>query len=266
MRKLTLAAVVAAMLACAGAAVAQVQGNPTATLVVRVLDDATGKPITGAHVTVGGTILGGLTDKHGSVRVAGIAPGNRFVAATGLGYAADSVQVGFEAGTPVDAELRLAPQPVTLGGITAMGEAAERVLRQRGFYERLRLGGATFIAGERLQKLQTRTNRLTAAFDNVPGVRVTPNMRGSGYVLVSTRSSSGDNFQGQRCFPVIYLDDVKVKYDYGNGRPMENADLNSLVPLNDVVGIEVYQGISNVPYKYDRNPCGVVLIWTRSGQ
>jgi hypothetical protein len=260
----------AALLPLAGDVLGQAQPGTTTTLVVRVLDDATGRPVAGAQVTVSGAGVGASTDRKGTVRLEGIPPGGRTVTVSSLGYAADSVQVAFEAGTPVQAELRLAPQPVSLKGIIAAGEPGDRALLANGFYQRARLGGATFIAGERLAGVARKTNRLTSALENVPGLHVVPNKHGTGMILVSTRGVVSFNKQ---CYPIVYLDGIRANYDVTRGGSSkggfdsmsDDADLNQLMPLNDVAGIEVYQGAANVPYEYERNPCGVVLVWTKRG-
>jgi hypothetical protein len=261
---------IAATLALAGAARAQARPDSTTTLAVRVLDDATGRPVAGAQVSISDTRLRGATDRKGVARLDRVPAGGRTVKVTSLGYATDSMQVAFEPGTPVEAELRLAPQPVSLKGIVAAGEPGDRGLRASGFYDRARLGGATFIAGERLAGVARRTNRLSSALENVQGLHVVPNKRGTGVILVSTRGVVSFN---KECYPVVYLDGIRANYDVTRGgrskggldSMSDDADLNALVPLGDVAGIEIYQGAANVPYQYERNPCGVVLVWTKRG-
>ncbi len=237
------------------AAVAQ-----TATLTARILDDATGKPVPGAHVLVG-LHLGAYADSTGIARVTGIPAGNNVVTFGMLGYATERILVQFEAGASVESDVRLMPEAVPLSPLSATIPGRDPVLSGLGFFERASKKVGVFIYGERLEKVQKGSNRLTDALLGVPGIRISNNGRRDRYglVILSSRGTVSFNL---RCYPPVYIDGTLVNYIEGYNDP----DVNRLVPLNDILGIEVYGDASLSPFEYDRSPCGLVVIWTKRRQ
>lgn len=254
-----LPAILLAVAAAAGRPVpARAQAKPEpATLTARILDDATGKPIPGAHVTVGA--LGAYADSAGVARVTGIPVGNIVVTFGMLGYGTERILVQFEAAASVETDVRLTPEAVPLAPVAAVAPGRDPVLSGIGFYERASRRLGVFIAGERLEKIQRGSNRLTDALRGVPGIKITSNARGRdrfGLIIMSSRGSVSFNV---KCFPPVYVDGTLVNYLEGYTDP----DVNSVVALNDILGIEVYGDASLSPFEYDRSPCGLVVIWTK---
>jgi len=244
--------------------------SPAAQVSVHVYDDSSGTPLAGAHLVVLGKNLGAYSDANGLVRINGIPPGPHHLSLSMLGYATTGIDVEFDAGAVVEAELRLAPAPVPLPPLdvtAAGGLRRDPTLAQLGFYDRQRYmgGGATFIAGERLEALTRRSSRLTDAFQQVAGIRVGRNPKGTGLVLLSSRRGFTETGV-LRCYPQVYVDGMNTRYfDPERGKAQtDNVDVNRLVSLQDVSGIEVYPGEPS-PVEYEKNSCGIVLIWTRRG-
>ncbi len=251
-----------ALLATSGRVSAQEKAAP-ATLTARILDDATGKPIAGARVTVG-TRLGAYTDSMGVARVGGIPAGPIEVVVGRIGYSTEKLSLQVEAGALFEAELRLTPAPVPLAEMKVTAAGRDPDLTRLGYYDRLTRGFGTFIAGERLAAVARRSNRLSDALLDVPGFRVvsnsvvkrTPRPHGLGLVISSTR---GDVSVLRQCFPPLYIDGMKLEYIQSYAEP----NVNSVLPLNDVLGIELYPNAIVAPQEYDRSSCGLVLIWTK---
>jgi len=235
---------------------AQARSGP-ATLTARILDDATGKPIPGAHVTVGER-LGAYADSGGVARVTGIPAGGLVVAFGMLGYGTERIVVQFEPGAAVETDVRLTPEAVPLAPVAAVAPGRDPVLARIGFYDRASKKVGTFIFGERLDKTSRGSNRLTDALLAVPGIRITNNGRRDRYGLVIASSRGTVSFN-LRCYPPVYIDGTKVEYIEGYADP----NVNSLVPLTDILGIEVYGDAALSPFEYDRSPCGLVIIWTK---
>lgn len=190
-------------------------------------------------------------------RLAGVAPGKRQLRVVAPGYALVSRELRVEAGAPTSLEVRLVVEPVLLNPMEVTGSAREAYLVENGFYDRERTGGATFIYGERLRKVQRNSNQLVDALRGVSGVAVEPNGTGTGWALVSTR---GDISLRERCYPQVFVDGLRMPYP----SPMF-ANFNTMMPLAEVGAIEVYAGAQGVPLEYGRHPCGTVLIWSRQG-
>ncbi len=255
-------ALLPALLLLAGACLAPAPGagQDMATLTARILDDATGKPIPGAHVLVG-LHLGAYADSTGTARVTGIPAGNSVVTFGMLGYATERILVQFEAGARVESDVRLTPEAVPLQPVSAAIPGRDPVLTGLGFYERASKKIGTFIYGDRLAKAARGSNRLSDVLLDVPGIKITNNGRRDrfGLVIQSARGSVSFNL---KCYPPVYLDGNKAEYMSWSIDP----DVNSIVPLNDVLGIEVYPDAALSPFEYDRSPCGIVVIWTRRRQ
>ncbi len=228
-----------------------------ATLTARIIDDATGKPLPGAHVLVGPT-LGAYADSTGTVRVTGIPAGNSVVTFGMLGYGTERIVVQFEPGANVESDVRLTPEAVPLAPVSADVPGRDPVLSRLGFFERASKKVGQFIYGERLEKIQKGSNRLTDALLGVPGIRIANNGRRERYglVIISSRGTVSFNL---RCYPPVYIDGTLVNYIQGYNDP----DVNTLVPLNDILAIEVYGDAALSPFEYDRSPCGLVVIWTK---
>jgi len=251
------ATILALLLAGLAAHAAGQSRTDAATLAVRILDDSTGKPLPGAHVQVGDR-LGAYTDSAGRARVTGIPPGSLVVSFGRLGYGTERIVVQFEASANVQTDVRLTPEAVPLAPVAVAVPGRDPVLAGLGFYQRQSLELGTFIAGERLEAVARGSNRLTDALLDVPGIRVARNgiPQRYGYVIASSRGAVSLQL---KCFPPVYIDGVKRDYITGSIDP----DVNTLVPLGDVLGIEVYPDATLSPIAYERSPCGLVLIWTK---
>jgi hypothetical protein len=49
-----------------------------------------------------------------------------------------------------------------------------------------------------------------------------------------------------------------------DGLPIDTRDIDSIIQPEDVEGVEIYRGSTQIPAQYmNRANCGLVLIWTR---
>ncbi len=230
------------------------QVEATSSVVVRVVEPDYA-PLRGATVYVDGR--GILTDSTGAARFAAVPAGKHQLRVVATGYALVSRELRVEADGPTTVEVRLEVRPVLLGALEVTGSGREAYLVANGFYDRERMGGATFISGERLRKVQRNSNQLVDALRGVSGVAVLPNGSGTGWWLVSTR---GEISVRNRCFPQVFVDGLRQPYP----SPIF-ADFNTIMPLAEVGAIEVYAGSHGVPLEFGRHPCGTVLIWSGRG-
>jgi hypothetical protein len=63
---------------------------------------------------------------------------------------------------------------------------------------------------------------------------------------------------GGNCPPRILVD----------GSPVAGADVDEMVEPQDINGIEIYRGPSEVPGRWmaNRSSCGLIVIWTKRGE
>jgi hypothetical protein len=122
-------------------------------------------------------------------------------------------------------------------------------LEREGFYDRERSGFGLFLTPHELA-LKGAATQTSELFRGVPGVNLTP-VGGSRYRINMTRS-------GGACPPRVLLD----------GNPVADSDVDNFVEPQDVAGIEIYRGPSEVPGRWmgQRSACGLIVIWTKHGE
>lgn len=223
-----------------------------AQLSVTVRDSATGEPIRNALVEIGGLEQRAQTNGQGLARLARIPAGNRLVSVTRLGYEPARIAIEF-ADAAVERTVRLAPEPVPVGGVTATGAARDPALDARGFYDRQRRGLGAFMTGERIDEL--RPTRTVDLFRYLRGFQVRYDRGRGEYYVVSSRG--GANLNADCSAPEIYLDGVLVGF---------RANYFAFVNPENIAAIEAYSSPASIPVEYRANSaCGVILIWTRTG-
>jgi hypothetical protein len=102
------------------------------TLSGEVRDDATGRPLAGASITVPGTQLGGITDSTGRFRIPNVPAGNVALEAKVLGYADERRILDLRGDTAPRLTFRLEQQPLSLDELVVTGQAAAPQRRQLG--------------------------------------------------------------------------------------------------------------------------------------
>ncbi len=235
------------------------QSPRTATLSARVVDDSTGEALNGAHVVVGGVGRGGYTDGAGALRIDRIPPGRRILMFGMLGYRSELVVVDFEYGAQVKADVRLTPDAIPLPGIEVTARGRDRYLASVGVYNRVRTGGRAYF-GPDFEQRARQVSALHQLFWRVPGLQVSLNRFGDGYVLGSSRGRVSLNLT---CVPDVLLDGLETRYFALSDHP----DIDRLVAPSNVAAIEVYAGPAEAPLEFgSTNSCGLVLIWTRRGR
>lgn len=138
------------------------------------------------------------------------------------------------------------PTPRTSAGMSAPQVASSSFLEAIGFYSRRERGFGYFIDRKRIDARDPA--RLADVLRMVPGVRLDP---ATGRVRMRRGSA------GSRCPVQFYLDGVPAYRLH----PDE-------VAVQDVAGVEVYRGPSEIPIAFLRGTasCGVIAIWTRRGR
>jgi hypothetical protein len=228
-----------------------------ATLIVTVVDSATGAPLPGARVTLGGRARGS-TDSAGVARVGRVPVATeQAVAVERLGHATRWAVVPIEPGEN-QALVAMAPAPLAVRGVEARARPTARSARVEEFYRRSERGGTGYFV-TRTQMDRYNPLRASDLLRRIPGLAVSVQMDGS--VLVqSARAQAGPHAGCKLQFYVDGMLDTSLE----NGGEGPNS-LDRVVDPDWLEGIEVYLG-SNTPARYGgvrSGRCGVVLIWTR---
>jgi hypothetical protein len=232
----------------------------TAELSGRVLDAVTGRGIAGATVTVLTTGAGMRTDSAGRYLVGGLSAGIHRVRVSAPGYARGAVALAFAAGERMARDFELEPRAMAdslaaaaprddstrqaLPAVTVAGSAP--LPRRFADFERRRANGrGQYRTREELDAANVYT--LQDAMRSMRGIRF--NCAGGTCRAQMVRAPLG-------CAPE-YVVDERVDNAFG-----------PVIPIRDIVGLEVYTGAADVPGEFaGRNAgCGVIVIWTTSGR
>jgi carboxypeptidase family protein len=222
------------------------------------------------------------SDEGGALMLRAVAPGYRPARAGPFEMGDDEVRV---------VELRLSPQPFDLEGLlvegTTQGSPGNR-LTENGFWERYAEGRGQFLTPAEVANSDAMfTPQLLRVLEHVISQEgatpwtVWPRFReAAGSMLAEpARDRAQSLVPGYRyCEPRIYVDNAWVNRPgfglRGNADDPDDLDdpgvggLDDVIPLEYVEAVEVYWGPFQAPMRYQgssaENPCGVILIWSRS--
>ncbi|HEY0024279.1 MAG TPA: carboxypeptidase-like regulatory domain-containing protein [Longimicrobium sp.] len=237
--------------------------------------DAAGEGVPEASVVAtggGGRQQGVRTGADGAFVLALRGPGVYRLNVMRTGYApATSGEITVSAAEAVEVAVRVAAQPLGLEAVTVTGRQGPRriaSLEPTGFYDREATGFGRFMRREEIER--RRGARLAQLLDDVQGIRLYRDRRGTEYVTFTSQQSNGAIRRAQAgeadvCLPVMYLDGTMVSQGAANGPG--GVSINDLVQTEAIEAIEAYGNASRIPPQYNgsNSACGVILIWTRSG-
>jgi hypothetical protein len=112
-----------------------------------------------------------------------------------------------------------------------------------GFYSRRRSNNFGHYL-DRADIEKTHAQRPSEALRTVPGVNIQPSRRVGNVIRI------------RNCRPTIWIDGIRV----------QDAELDEVTSVDDVAAVEIYKSLAGLPQQFiDRtNPCGAILIWSRS--
>ena len=221
----------------------------SASVLVTVVAEPAGEPVQGARVTLDDGHHATVTNARGEAALRRVAAGRYTLEVQRIGFAVHRVDVDVPA-TGLSVGVTLTADPVMMAEVSVEApDWGRRLLDSQGFYERKRSELGTFITREDIEREKPRSlAHMLRRFGR---------MRVQSSDFSRTAPVSGRNYYRPntgRCVPMIFLDGVEA----------EGYDLDNLDPEN-VQGIEVYRGASEVPPAFNRSAglCGAVVIWTR---
>jgi hypothetical protein len=225
------------------AAVRRVPGGAELRGTVRTAD---GKPLPRAQVSVAGTGRAATTSESGTFTILELPPGTFGLDVRAVGYAPVRVAVDLLRRRPATVSVTMRDRVQALSSVVVRGKRTRSSRFLEEFAERKRrAAGGTFYGPAELE----RRNALyvTDILRTTAGMRVTPS-RGFGN-LVRGRGN---------CSPAVFLDGMPL-YEGAN-------ELDQIVRPNDLMAMEVYQALGNLPAQYaglQSNGCGAIALWTK---
>ena len=216
-----------------------------------------GHPVEGAQVLVDGTDATATTDARGVFALTGLPDGTRMSEARALGYEPKRVRVELSRAEPTRVTIVMGRRVQTLDAVTIAAKQREREQNLAAFNQRRKRGEGRYMTKEEIE--QRNVQNACDLLRRIPGVHVMED--GTGECKANIRGATtgattvGAAAAPHLCEPSIYVD----KVPFGGTL----AEFAKLVPARDIVGIEVYT-TSTVPPQF-LGPCGVIVIWTRSG-
>jgi hypothetical protein len=230
-----------------GTIVAQVDGRPLGGAVVGIVD--------GPHTR---------TNDRGEWNLVGAPIGTRMLEIRALGYYPTRRAVDVVDSAP---PIRIA-LPTLKAVLDTVKVTAARIADRykRGFAERQRTGLGYYLTADQIGRRKAVT--MSQVLRMISGLRLDVTMVRNGAVYDSTgallpsytTSNSKILMRGSTddwCYPAIYID----------GQPMQDLDADDLdkwVRPEEVLGIEVYPGVS-APAEFQQamTGCGSILIWRK---
>jgi hypothetical protein len=206
-----------------------------------------------AHIRIASIGLNLLTAQNGAFRLTGVPVGEQTLDVRMLGYSPVVMPLRVRAGDSVIVRVSLTAIPAELAPMEVTDMTA-LTPQLRGFEERRSRGMGTFFTREDIRRMQPRL--FSDVLRRVPGMQIR-----------SVQGGHGDNVAietGRKpCSLQFYL----------NGMPMplpRDVPVNYYISPEEVVGIEVYNGSSEIPSEFNSSQynsrCGVVVVWTRVGR
>jgi hypothetical protein len=235
------------ILACVGEARAQSPQSSPRHVVSGMVVDTAGAPLDGAMVlllTRDAPAASVSTANGGKFAIAGDMTGSSSLLVRRLGYHPREVPLSFPRDSAHLLTIELLINPAPLREIV-VGPANPPSGWMRGFYERKN----AHSFGHFFSRAEIRARNaihLSEILRTVPGLSLMPG-RGGGFLV---------RLRGCRLAPIVWVD----------GQRAPRSELDDVVMVNDIEGIEIYASTAGVPAQFlDRSNagCGTILVWTR---
>ena len=204
----------------------------------------TGRPVSGAHVTVWGTGIETVASADGGFSLGNLPEGTHTLEARAVGFAPSRQPVDIVRGTPGAAEVELTNLAITLDTMKVFAQRVYPSPFAGDFERRRRMGGGRFFDEKDIE--QRKPTLLTDLVRGIPGIHVVPTIWGGVEPVMS---------QGN-CRPDLIIDGSRQIND-------PTFPLNTLVWANELRAVEVYTNPLKVPAEFQSvSGCGAIVVWT----
>jgi hypothetical protein len=207
-----------------------------------------------AHLRIEGSVIEMVAGEDGAFRMSDVPIGAQQLQVRLMGYSPVLLPVDVRPDETLFLEVVLQPVVVELD-VVDVSEVTAMTPQLRGFEERKARGLGTFFSRADIARIQPRL--FTDILRRVPGMQIRPLQGGNGD-NVSVQSS-----RSKPCAMQFFM----------NGTPMAqfgDAPVNDYISPDDVFGVEVYSGTSQIPPQFNASTnnsrCGVVVVWTLVGK
>ncbi len=245
---------------------ARAQGT-TGTVVGRVLDAETNRPVPSAQVVIVGARRGIISSADGTFVLAGVPAGLQVVRAVVLGYADKDVQVTVAVGQTATVNFLLQPEAVALKELLAVGYGTQRRADLTG--------SVASVKTDALQRLSVASLQQSLQ-GTVAGVNVVQgDAAPGGGIRVQIRGTNSMNSGSAK--PLYVIDGVPFGEDPASKRTLgavSEENLSSLTDTNplstlspsDIESIEILKDASATAIYGSRGANGVIIVTTRKGR
>jgi hypothetical protein len=142
-------------------------------------------------------------------------------------------------------ELTMADFPTEIDTVRVLAARARRPSMLDGFEHRRRLGHGTFFDPDQLEI--RRPLVFTDLLRGIPGVEIRS-------LDMMTRAVTMRAVDGLPCVPALVVDGMRL--------PLEDVNIDDVVPADLVKALEVYPRRIQAPPEYQTLKCGSVVVWT----
>ena len=222
----------------------------------QVLQLGTSIPLKDVSVSLraeGRSMAQAVTDTSGGFRLQAPRVGDYTIVAERIGYTTVSSPLSVALREQVEVVLNMDVTAVPLAPLTVKGRSPYDLGFLAGYHERLerygKVGGGRFITRDQINDRGALD--VSDLLRDVARIGVNSDRLRGQYVTL--RGGAGE------CHPRVYLNGTLTNRN-------DRAFVNEVVRPNELEGIEVYQGVAQLPPLYhDETGCGVILLWTHRG-
>jgi TonB-dependent starch-binding outer membrane protein SusC len=230
----------------------------TGTIVGKVTDAATRRPLADVRLAIAGTQLSTVTNTQGDYRFVNLRPGLITVTAFRIGYKAVGDTVRLAAGQTDTLNFQPTASLVTLSELVITGTAGNQERRAQS-------AQVASLSAAQILKEAPVTNVGELLQSRIPSVAVSTN---SGVVgtakTIRIRGASSINLSNQ---PLLYIDGVRINEGHlaGNVQGQAYDRMNDLNP-DEIESIEVVKGPAAATLYGADASAGVIQIITKKGR
>ncbi|MFN8573663.1 MAG: carboxypeptidase regulatory-like domain-containing protein [Gemmatimonadaceae bacterium] len=227
--------------------------------------DSTGTPLAGAEVWIAGSARSIRTSSTGGFQFDDLPLGNVALQVRHLGYSPSQrvVTLGSAGGDTLT--VRLSPLATLLPTVAVTANAELLRVGMREFASRRQAGFGHFADAKDIERTHARS--LSSVVMTIAGglvlVRINKGgFTGGGYAVASRRFRTLSS--SEPCFSQVFLNGTRM-YPEMSGDVKETPFALEQLPLEDVVGVEVYKSAAETPLQFTgpAAACGTVVIWTK---
>ncbi|HKJ03488.1 MAG TPA: TonB-dependent receptor [Longimicrobiales bacterium] len=228
------------------------------TVTGEVTNEATGRGIPAAQISLVGTSLGGLTAANGRYLLLNVPAGTYTVRAEIIGYQAQEQQVTVTAGAAANASFALRIEAISMNELVVTGTAGASRRREIG-------NSVATLNIQELSEVKAANNVSDLLQGQVTGLQqfTMEGSPGAGTRILIR----GNNSLTQGNSPLIYVDGIRLVSGTPGDRGSQQmtSALNLLNP-NDIDRVEVIRGAAATTLYGTEANSGVIQIFTKRGR